>query len=293
VIRWSHGITKDGSKEEENGEESKFKPTVDVDMWCLGCCLLEVHTGRDLVDHLGYGKEEEKDEESPVLEIFSNSDADIMEEINLILDNEFKGEEESEEQPRSINKSNKRHVRSLLKKLLTLNVLSTNSLDAFVDQMIDELVPDAELSEELKDILVSVLEADLSNDDELVDSIYSAFEGLLVNRGEALKCKLKLFLMKIVDLKKSRRISMAQLKSHAYMTGRAGTTTMRGKKMKRNVDSNLEKLEATMSRIEAQLGSGYQEDVEEVMQEFELRMVARLGGIEEQLQDVYDRLNQA
>ena len=50
---------------------------------------------------------------------------------------------------------------------------------------------------------------------------------------------------------------MAQVKSHAYMTGEAGTTTMRGRGIKRRLDSTLENLQDTMKMIETQRNTSW------------------------------------
>jgi serine/threonine protein kinase len=213
-------------------------------MWSLGVCLLEIHTGKDLMEHLGLGKEEEEEDLISVANFFSSSEASgrASEQIKAVLDRELEGHEN-------------RHIRSLLAKLLSSNVVETEELEQMVEEEVDRLIADRDVSRDLVEAVLDMLDADLSNDDDLLSLVQDALSRLVGpgDSSRSLKAQLGRLLQKIVRLKSTRRISMAQVMSHAYVTNKQGTATLRGRETKREVETCLERMAAVMDAVQDQM----------------------------------------
>jgi hypothetical protein len=284
-------------------------------MWSLGVSLLKLHTGKDLFDHLDLGHEDANDNShNPIVTFYlTHSDDDIQTHIQSILDTQLAHNEQ-------------RHIRSLLKKLLTTNVITNEQLEAKIDQKVHELF--GEDGSTLKDLLLKIVRLDISNNDDLVVSLNQFVDSMLA-ANEAME--IKLFLKEVIQLRDTRRLSIAQVASHAYYTNLSGTTTMMNgshmidvKETLSQLCTELADLKITIEDVRDDLDDilGNQEQMKQSVEQLKVELNAKmmsgqmapedmmtftqhmvslnnnpsseqLREIQEQLQAIYDRLNQA
>ena len=208
--------------EEKKEEDRSLTASYDFDMWSLGVCLLKLHTGKDLADHLNLQEEDVEDaavgcgegrRRTAIVDFYlQHSNEYIQDRINSVITQEFSDRKY-------------RYVRSLVSKLLTTNVVRDELLEQDIDERVRDLFGDRGSS--LKETLLQASRLDLSNDENLVSSLKRYISSMLPSPESM---NVKELLQSIVELRQSRRISITQTLSHAYYTNQEGTTTVSGRR---------------------------------------------------------------
>ena len=230
VLRWSYGQPR----------HAQLEASFLFDSWSLGVCLLELHTGRDLASHLRKNGTDARGVSQYVRYVLDTDNRQLDEDIRAKIDEVIEDDT-----------ADKRHLKSLLRKLLTTNVLSSGDLERLVDQEVDTMVEEGDGSD-LKRLLKRMVREDLSNDDLLVEQVV---EGVEARLGSADKASGKLLVQELVRLSTRRRLSIDKVVAHAYMTGKDGTTTVRGQKKREKVLSFLEDLTDSVEGLHLRMGT--------------------------------------